>query len=130
MNRQYCTCYPWDGVHATNCPEGPAALAIHAPDRDTVLRLQREKIQQLEVALADTKLSTMRDFSLEHHRREAVEADRSRLLAGLQQLTDKWAARADHGFDPEEAWETTSYWRGVSHVLRELATLIGEAAPR
>lgn len=50
-------------------------VALHADrDRDTVLRLQREEIQRLEVELADVKLSVMRDGAYAQHQREAAEA--------------------------------------------------------
>jgi hypothetical protein len=60
-------------------------------ERDTVLRLQREEIQRLEVELADVKLSAMRDLTYEQHQREVAEAS----LAQTEQARDEALATSE-----------------------------------
>ena len=65
---------------------------------------------------------------LEHQKREA-EARLIALDAALRSLVEKWARRADHGFDPEEDEETRSYWQGVKLCADDLTAALRSQEP-
>lgn len=48
-------------------------------------------------------------------------ADALAHAATRERIIEKWAKRADHGYDPEMADDVVAYWRGVRAVTDDIA---------
>lgn len=91
------------------------------------LREAGEDIARLKADLADMKAAyeeAATFLSAANDDLAALKAD----LAALRAVIEKWGARGDNGFDPNECPDTVAFWDGATAVVNELRLALAGAA--